>query len=381
MPIDTKIEGDPDSVRAAGQWLSATLAEGIHDCTTKIHAARTTTETDWTGPGADGFRAKMASGGKQADELAADAKRAGQSFQRYADDLHTAQIRMGRARDIATEGGLKVTDTQILDPGPAPQNPGTLPADATPQQHSDHADAVKAQQAHAKQVTAYAHAQAEAKEANAIWKYAKDTWKNMSDEVTQKPLFQAAALADASFAASAAERYSSRLAGRARIFDGLARKATSRLPGAVYRGVPGSDAGRALRDGAAAERWATRAGRGARFAGRFGGKLPVIGTGVSVVSTGYDIANGKPPGKAVVSTAAGVGAGIAAGAAIGSVVPVAGTAVGAVGGAVVGWAASGAADAAWDRLPKSVTGPIDNGLTAGGKAVGHGIKKAWHSIF
>ncbi|GAB3892959.1 hypothetical protein GCM10029964_068870 [Kibdelosporangium lantanae] len=92
-------------------------------------------------------------------------------------------------------------------------------------------------------------------------------------------------------------------------------------------------------------------------------------------------ANGKPPGEAVVSTTAGIGAGIAADAAIGSVVPVAGTAVGAVGGAVVGWAASGAADAAWDRLSKSVTGPIDHGLTAGGEAVGHGVEKAWHSIF
>jgi hypothetical protein len=145
--------------------------------------------------------------------------------------------------------------------------------------------------------------------------------------------------------------------------------------------VPGSDTGRALRNVGDSQKWAARAGRGAKFARSLGGRLPLIGTGVAVVSAGYDIANGKPAGKAVVSTAAGIGAGIAAGAAIGSVVPVAGTAVGAVGGAIVGWAASGAADAAWDRLPKGVTDPIDKGLEATGKAIGGGAKKVWDSIF
>ncbi|MFD1050295.1 hypothetical protein ACFQ1S_34610 [Kibdelosporangium lantanae] len=33
----------------------------------------------------------------------------------------------------------------------------------------------------------------------------------------------------------------------------------------------------------------------------------------------------------------------------------------------------------WGTAP--VTGPIDHGLTAGGEAVGHGVEKAWHSIF
>ncbi|SFQ35413.1 hypothetical protein SAMN05421810_106252 [Amycolatopsis arida] len=190
-----------------------------------------------------------------------------------------------------------------------------------------------------------------------------------------------AALADATFAASAAQRAQTRLNERARMFDGLARQTQSRLPGTVYRGIPGSDAGRALRNVDAAQRGASQAARGARIAARFGGKLPVIGTGIAITSAGYDIANGKPPGKAVVSTAAGIGAGVAAGAAVGSVVPVAGTAVGAVVGAGVGLVASGAVDAAWDRLPKGVTDPIDKGLTAAGKAVGGGAKKVWDSIF
>jgi uncharacterized protein YukE len=379
MPIDIKIEGNPDSIRATARWLRGTLSEGIHDATTQVHAARTNTEADWTGEAADGFRSKMATGGQQADDLAGDADTAGQSFERYADDLQTAQTRMARAKQIAIDGGLQVTDTQILDPGPAPANPGTLPADATPAQQTAHGDAVKATQLHAKQVAAFNAASTEANGAKSDLSFARDTFKNISDEVTKKPYFQAAALADATFAASAAQRFSTRLAADARIAGNLAAKAG--VPGAVYRGVPGSDVGRALRTQAGANQWAARAAKGAKVARAFGGRLPLIGTGVAVVSAGYDIAHGKPPGKAVVSTAAGIGAGIAVGAAVGSVVPVAGTAVGAVVGAGAGLIASGAVDAAWDRLPKGVTGPIDNGLSAAGRTVGGGVKKAWNSIF
>lgn len=64
----------------------------------------------------------MTTGGQGVDTIADDATRLGQSFDQYADGLYTAQAGMQRARDIAVQGGLQVTDTEILDPGPEQQD-------------------------------------------------------------------------------------------------------------------------------------------------------------------------------------------------------------------------------------------------------------------
>src|ERR1700741_4827613 len=159
MTIDTKIDGDPESIRGAARWMRGTLSTGVHDCTTQIYAARTNSEAEWTGEAGDRFRAKMTSGGGKADTLSADADRAGQSMEVFADDLQTARTRMGRAREIAAGGGLTLPDPQILDPGPAPAAPGTLAADASPEEATAHQSAVNAQNAHARQVVAYNEAQ------------------------------------------------------------------------------------------------------------------------------------------------------------------------------------------------------------------------------
>lgn len=175
MPINTKIEGSPESIRAAARWLRGTLSSGVHDAVTQVYKARDNAERTWQGDAASAFRDKMHSGGRKADDLAAIADRAGQSFELYADDLHTAQAGMTRARDIARGAGLQMSGDVILEPGPAPAAPQALPTDgsASPQAVRAHNDAVVAQQAHAQQVDAYNQAAEEANRARAFWTRAR----------------------------------------------------------------------------------------------------------------------------------------------------------------------------------------------------------------
>lgn len=424
MPIDTKIDGDPESIRGAARWMRRTLSAGVRDCTTQIYAARTNSEADWTGDAGDRFRAKMSSGGGKADTLAADADRAGQSMEVFADDLHTALTRMGRARDIAAEGGLTVTATQILDPGPAPADPGTLAADASAEEVSAHRSAVDAQHVHARQVVAYHDAQTEAGSARSVLDFGKQVAQNVWADLTGKAGFQAADLgtgvagalaaanasalrgqakALAAYGQTLAQRYvgvgaksrsadvarwlAQRGAGSADDLAGGSSPATLRAMQAERLRISGQMYGNSMTT-EAAEAAAKRAGGISRVLNPMLSRsipilreVPVVGLAVTAAGVGYDIHTGKPPGKAVVSGLAGFGASVAVGAAIGGP-------VGAVVGIGVGLVASGLADAAYDALPDSITQPFEEGVTAVGNAVGDGAgavadgaKKVWDSIF
>jgi hypothetical protein len=102
------------------------------------------------------------------------------------------------------------------------------------------------------------------------------------------------------------------------------------------------------------------------------GKIPVVGSLVTAAGVWYDISNGKPAGKAVLSGAVSLGAGIAIGMVIGGPVAVA-----AVGGVLVSAVAGVAADTVYDALPKGVQDAIDDGF----EAVGEGIGSVWDAIF
>ena len=118
--------------------------------------------------------------------------------------------------------------------------------------------------------------------------------------------------------------------------------------------------------------------QGTSIARRFGARIPVVGAGITAAGVGYDISQGKPVGKAVVSGAAGVAgsflAGMATGAAVGTALGPVGTVVGGVAGGVI---ASIGAEWGYDALPKSVTDGIENGI----KSVGSDVKDAWNSVF
>jgi uncharacterized protein YukE len=206
MPINTRIDGDPESIRAAAQWLRSTLSTAVHDCVTKVYGVRGNSETAWEGAAADAFRAKMASGGQKADYLAEESDRAGRSFDCYADDLHTAIVGRDRALQIAREGGLEIVDEQILDPGPAPTTPQALPSDgsATPQMVQAHNDAMKAQQIHSLKVAAYAEADEQMAHSRQIIEGAKTFGQNVWNDIRGKAILHVADLTNGTVGALAA---------------------------------------------------------------------------------------------------------------------------------------------------------------------------------
>jgi YD repeat-containing protein len=131
-----------------------------------------------------------------------------------------------------------------------------------------------------------------------------------------------------------------------------------------------------------ADAWERRAGS---TASRFGSKIPIIGAALTAASIGYDIHEGKPAGKAIVSGVGGALAAAGTGALIGTAIggPV-GTLVGAGAGLIVGVAVSGGLDWGYDQLPKDVTDSIEGGLDRVGNTIGDAggaIKDAWNSIF
>jgi hypothetical protein len=367
MTITTTIDGDVEGIRRLTAWLKDTVYVAVCDCTTRIYAARTNTAPDWTGLAGEAFRLKMSTGGKRADDLAQDIRTAARALDDYADALHTAQGRMERIRQAARDAGLRVTDAGILAPVPA-----AAEADAT------------AEAGHARQTAAYEDAGADTAEVRAELGTVGDLRKNVLNELLNKPAFQAAFLADAldaGAAAHVASEHSFRARWRA---IGAQRSA---IPGATHRGQPYSDVGRSLRAADLARDTADTAGKWGRFARTVGGKVPMIGLGITAASTAYDITAGHTPaGKAIVTNGIGLGGSILAGAAVGSAipVPVVGTIAGAVVGTAVGLGAGAAASAAWDALPDSVTGSIDRGFSAvgqGAKAAGHEAEHVWHALF
>ncbi|WP_410604956.1 hypothetical protein [Amycolatopsis sp. lyj-90] len=387
MGIDTKIEGNPESVRGAGHWLRDSLAKSVSEAATQIYNARNSADAGWGGEGGQAFRAKMTTGAEKTDQLSAAAKAAAQNFDTYAADLHRAQEDMRKVRERAAGAGLTVNGEVIVDPGKGPSAPGAAPTGeaATPEAVKSHNDAVTASNAHAAKVTAYNTAKTESDAARHIAKLAGDTLKNVWQDVTQKWFLVVGDLTSGA-AGTLAAKHSSILGKQAKFlseesakFLERARTAPAGTPASqIYRDVDLGRTAAAQADDVAAAAKSTDA-NAAKWGLRAGGALAVAG----VV---YDIANGKPAAQAIVSGGVGFGASVAAGAAIGTLipVPVVGTAVGAIGGAVVGVFASGMVDSLWTNGIGDVGGAIEDGAEAvgnAGKAIGGLAKDAWDAIF
>jgi hypothetical protein len=356
MPIDTRIDGDPASIRASADWLGKALATGIDRSVTDLFAARDGAEAGWQGDAGPAFRGRMDNAARKGDTLRADVERVARSFQAYADDLTTAQAGMERARGIAREAGLALAGTTILDPGPG----------LTPDQ-----------------VTAYVSAQAEADRARGIVDAAKAIGQNVWDDVRGKALLNAGDFVNAGVVGGLAAKHTSILKAQAgALLD------ESKLAAERYLKAPGGspDAKRlnleSYKKFMDADQVARRADQVGR---RVGGKLPVIGLAITAAGIGYDIHQGKPAGKAIISGVGGALAAAGTGAAVGTMIggPV-GTVVGAGAGLVVGLVAGGALDWGYDQLPEGTKAAIEEGFSTVGDAIGdagEGAKKVWNSIF
>ncbi|PRW65230.1 WXG100 family type VII secretion target [Actinopolyspora mortivallis] len=377
MAIDTRIEGNPESIRAVARWLRSDLAGAVHDCASQTHRVRARSERAWTGTAGSAFRDTLARATPEADELSRDIEGVGRSFERYADDLYTAQQGMRRARDIALRAGLRMTDTTIFDPGAAPAAPGEPPADATPRMMRAHEAAVSAHQAHAQKAAAYAEAKQEADRSRSLLEHAKDYVRRYWSDLWGKRYVHATDFTNGVVGGLVA-RHTSIMRAEASRLDAEARTAESR-----YLKAPGGSPEarfQTQQQMAKASHAADLRVRAGRFAQRVGGKLPVIGLGITAVGVGYDIHTGKPPGKAVFSGVAGAGA-----AALVASTPVGWGALAAVG---VGIGVGVAADFVYDALPQNVRDKIDEGARAVGDAVsdaagavGDAVSGAWNAVF
>ncbi|MDW5330732.1 hypothetical protein [Plantactinospora sp. KLBMP9567] len=268
MAIDTRIEGDPEGIRASSRWLRSTLAAEVDHAVTELRAVRDDAARGWRGGAGPAFRDRMDSGSRKADMLRMDIETAAGSLAGYPDDLETAQQGMARARRIAEDAGLTVTD--------AGQQAGDLVNGAViGGLVAKHQSVLKAQSM---------ALMADSK------RYAEHYLKSPGGSAQARALNNAA--------------WKTFLEA-----DELARKAPT-------------------------------AGR------QIASKIPIVGLGITAAGIGYDIHQGKPAGKAVISGVGGALVAMGAGAAIGSMtpVPVVGTVVGAVGGLAFGSAASGALD-------------------------------------
>ncbi len=387
MSIDTKIEGNPESIRGVSHWLRDSLETGVSDAITQVYNNRNSAAGGWQGPAGDAFSEKMTGAGKKTEDLSAAILPAVEGIDTYAADLQRAQEDMRGIRQRAASAGLTVNGDVIEDPGPSPAAPGDAPTGkaATPEATAAHKDAAAAADAHAAKVAAYNKAKTDTDYSRHLAKVGADTLLNVYKDVTQKWFIVVGDFTSGA-AATLAAKHSSVLRNQSKF---LAEEATDLMKNArtapagtsasmIYRDIDASrvaayqadDVARTAKNAdAASAKWAFRAG----------GALAVAGVG-------YDIANGKPVGQAVASGAAGFGASVATGALVGSMipVPVVGTAVGAVGGAVVGVFASGLTDSLWQNGVGDVGGAIEDGAEAvgnTGKAIGGLAEDAWDAVF
>ncbi|MGV0808029.1 WXG100 family type VII secretion target [Mycolicibacterium setense] len=358
MPIDTKIEGDPNAVRATANWMRSTLASKISHTVDEIHGARTTAGGDWHGDAGNAFVARMTSGATKAEGLEAAVTSSAQAIDNFATELQRAQTDMQSVRDNAAAAGLAVDGFTIQDPSPVTTE----------------------------KIDAYATALNGTEAARRLEKLAGDTVKNAWADLTSKWFFVAADLINGVGGELIAAKHVSLLLAKAEFLKADAAKYLDLAKSAP----PGTPAAQIYRDFDQSRIFAHSADDALKAAddakakaGRIGIK---VGGALAVGGVVYDIAHGKDVEQAIVSGGVGFGASVLAGAAIGTAipVPVVGTVVGAVGGAVVGVFASGAVDSLYQNGIGSVGEAISDGFDAvgdTGSAIGGLAKDAWDAIF
>lgn len=389
MPIDIKIDGDPDSIRHLAHWMRSRLSDAVHDGNGQAHRARSGAEAGWHGTASDAFQTTMRRTAPKGDELARDADRVGRGFERCADDLQTAQAHMERAKQIALNAGLEVTATQILDPPPTPAPPLDLPPNPSPQVQQAHDNAVATRRAHASKAAAYSAAQEEANTANTIRNELRQFVDHLKNEFGNKGWLHASDYVNNAGAAYLTKKASS-LSRRAGFWSRLSKlpyediqrgRADVRMSRTGKLVTPMDRAGNLEK---IANSHTSKAGTLTKVANK---ALP--SGAFAVVGVGFDIYTGKSPAKAVFSGGLALGA-VAA-------TPAGWGALAAVG---VGVGVGFVADQVWDHaIPDNVKDKLNagaeavgegiaegakatgQGIAAGAKAVGDTVSGAWDAVF
>lgn len=357
MAVDTRVDGDPGSVRVAASWLRDHLASNVDATGQTLYSVRNTADSAWDGPTSTLACEKLTYGAERTVDVAGSARTCASAIESFAIELQKARDRMSTVRADASAAGLTLSGDAIVDPG----------AESEARRR------------------AYEAAMHGAEAAREIETLAGETLKNVWLEVTDR-WFMIAVEFLGGTAEALASKHVSLLTNHANFLADqaadLLRSAQTAPPGnpaaQIYRDVDESKAllrrSEAFRD--FAEKFETKA---SRFFKGLGGAMAVGG----IV---YDIYEGKPVDQAIVSGGLGFGASVAAGALIGSLIPVpgVGTALGAVGGAMVGIFTSGAVDTLYTEGLGSVGDAIGDGAAAvadTGAAIGELATGAWDAIF
>lgn len=371
MPIDTTVEGDPNSIHTAATWLRTRFQPALHYCGSQVFRASTDAESGWQGNAGIGFQVSMARGGRAIDALYADGGTLGTALDDYADGLHTAQAGMARAREIAQHAGLTLTSNTIEDPGSAPAVlPSALGAD------------------HLRQVQAFTEAQDEASRATAIHVRATNALQETLRDLLDHRYEYAADFIDG-VAGSMIELQGHVLRDQASHL----RAQADQFERNYLHSPAGSDAARLneqLRNKAAlGAEDATSADEG--LMARIAGRIPGIGMAIAAGGVGWDIAHGTPPTRTIVTGTVSTGAAMATEAFAFSQLETVAVAVPGLSllgpvaaGIAAGLAAGALADFAWNqwnqRAPKGTDQAIEECLTLTGHDFIGGAQSAWHAL-
>lgn len=370
MPIDTGVPGNADSVTAVGNWLEYTLAAQVSAGADTLGAGRRDAASDWDGAAGLAFAERMGSGRRRTDELNVAIVAMAREIEALGQSIRIAQWRMAAIRAAAVAGGLTVEGTAILEPGPAPTDPGPLFAPVAGYQRVLPAAPNPAVTAHQSATAAYATAVADAAFAREQLEAAKDglgrayrglegpEWGLTATDIAGG--FGAGAM---EFNAGALRRTAQRLQE-----DGVVAlsRALANDPAIVGAQRYYSDIDDASRLGTQADDLLRQSDE---LKGRAGSLNTRIGGAVALAGVGYEIYRGKDPTQAAVvgggSFLASVGAAAGTGAFVGTFVPVpgVGTAVGAVVGTAAGIFVSGALDSVFENGPD-----VGAAFAAGGDA-------------
>lgn len=304
MPIDIAVPGDPAAVRGVATWLRATFALAVSSYTDNLTAARTTAGADWDGDASWGFQSVMTTLATHGDDLDLDAQNAATGLDGYAAALETAQKDMAAVRTAATLAGLVVVADQIMDPGPGPvvvlRGPtlGGVPPARTAATLDRHAAELAA---HDAKVAAYAQAETDTAtiakfradaiaaiktipDATAIrWGLVSGTFVGAFQGVaysTQVTVLKDRLAALALEVGRQEARYNATWTPAERIFQENLRAIKASELRAVAEGLEQSPH--------------------SRYGRLWGGRLPMIGTAVTIVGIGWDVHNGKDVSTALV---------------------------------------------------------------------------------
>lgn len=413
MGIDLRVAGDVDSCRATASQLRR-LSEGITHGGTAFHTARSESESLWTGQAGDAFRGRLQPIGKSTDDIADHTNTAGVALDSFADDLSTVKSRMNQARGIATGAGLTVNGDNIEEPKAPATDTGMSGATGAPAAPVTPSGS-QAQGDYQRQQQAYRQAQQTVSDARTIEQNAHNAlepkmsaWKTMAEDAADQWYWLAANTGTGvvGTAISKADKWGQKAATRTEQAQ-IWRKVASELEDPYDISRTAAQAGVYEKDVAKFQKLfksnskLTAGLRGYKIGdflslntkelfnlggklGKIGERIPVIGAGLAIGQTAYDIATDKDKsagsiGKHVGSDIGGFMVGTAA---TEGTLALAGT-VGLAGGpvtlAAVGvgiGVAYGVGEVVnhWPAISHwagDTAGDVAHGVTDAGKSVGH----------